>query len=156
MPDWFGADLLPEDFEAVEGHWTRLAERLPIFERAGIARNVRGPICIAPDNLPLAGPAWGLRNFWLAEGVSGGILMGGGLGHYLGGWIVDGTGDDRRRADLGIVDGRIVALGDVDDEAAHTIDADGRVVPRGSSTSTPTSTPSPSGTAPSAPHPCTE
>ncbi|MDP6706066.1 MAG: FAD-dependent oxidoreductase [Alphaproteobacteria bacterium] len=90
VPEWFGADLLPEDFEAVEGHWSRLAERLPIFERAGIAKNVRGPICIAPDNLPLAGPAWGLRNFWLAEGVSGGILMGGGLGHYLGGWIVDG------------------------------------------------------------------
>ncbi|MCH2411952.1 MAG: amidohydrolase family protein, partial [Acidimicrobiales bacterium] len=48
-----------------------------------------------------------------------------------GGWVVDGTGDDRRRADLGIVDGRIVALGDVDDEAAHTIDADGRVVAPG-------------------------
>jgi len=48
-----------------------------------------------------------------------------------GGWVVDGTGADRRRADLGIVDGRIVALGDVDDEAAHTIDADGRVVAPG-------------------------
>ena len=48
-----------------------------------------------------------------------------------GGWLVDGPGDDRRRADLGIVDGRIVALGDVDDEAAHTIDADGRVVAPG-------------------------
>ena len=48
-----------------------------------------------------------------------------------GGWVVAGTGADRRRADLGIVDGRIVALGDVDDEAAHTIDADGRVVAPG-------------------------
>ena len=49
-----------------------------------------GPICTTPDNLPLVGPAWGLRNFWLAEGMAGGILMGGGIGHYLSGWMVEG------------------------------------------------------------------
>ena len=30
------------------------------------------------------------KNFWLAEGFSGGILMGGGIGHELVNWIVDG------------------------------------------------------------------
>ncbi len=40
--------------------------------------------------MPLAGPAWGLRNVWLAEGVPGGILWGGTLGHYLSEWMVEG------------------------------------------------------------------
>jgi dimethylglycine dehydrogenase len=40
--------------------------------------------------LPLMGPAWGLRNVWLAEGVPGGILWGGAIGYYLSERIVDG------------------------------------------------------------------
>jgi N-acyl-D-aspartate/D-glutamate deacylase len=48
-----------------------------------------------------------------------------------GGDVVDGTGASRRRADVGIRDGRIVALGDVDEQAAETIDADGLVVAPG-------------------------
>ena len=90
VPEWFGADLLPEDMEAVEAHWETAIELVPALGRAGIRRNVRGPICTTPDNLPLVGPAWGLRNFWLAQGCSGGILMGGGIGHYLSEWMIDG------------------------------------------------------------------
>jgi N-acyl-D-aspartate/D-glutamate deacylase len=48
-----------------------------------------------------------------------------------GGSVVDGTGAPRRRADVGIRDGRVVALGDVDEGAARTIDADGLVVTPG-------------------------
>ena len=40
---------------------------------------MRGPICVSPDNMPLVGPYPGIRNLWMAEGVSGGILMGGGI-----------------------------------------------------------------------------
>lgn len=45
-----------------------------------------------------------------------------------GGSIVDGTGDPAYAGDVGISDGRVVALGDAPDEATTTIDATGRIV----------------------------
>src|SRR5438128_8850931 len=44
------------------------------------------------------------------------------------GMVVDGTGAPARRADVGIRDERIVALGAVTEEARETIDADGLLV----------------------------
>ena len=48
-----------------------------------------------------------------------------------GGIVVDGTGAPGIRADVGVRDGRIVVIGDVTEQAAKTIDADGRVVTPG-------------------------
>ncbi|MGE0240197.1 MAG: FAD-dependent oxidoreductase [Parvibaculaceae bacterium] len=90
VPDWFGADLLEEDFDAVAVNWERATELLPVLQRAGIKANVRGPFQMTADELPLMGPAWGLRNVWLAEGVPGGILWGGAIGYYLSERIVEG------------------------------------------------------------------
>jgi N-acyl-D-aspartate/D-glutamate deacylase len=47
------------------------------------------------------------------------------------GSVVDGTGAPARQATIGIRAGRIVAVGEVDDEATEVIDADGRVVSPG-------------------------
>lgn len=90
VPEWFGADLLDEDFDAVAVNWERAVELLPALGRAGIKANVRGPFQMTADELPLMGAAWGLKNVWLAEGVPGGILWGGAIGYYLSERIVEG------------------------------------------------------------------
>jgi len=48
-----------------------------------------------------------------------------------GGDLVDGTGSARRRADVGIRGDRVVAIGELGEEAAETIDATGKVVAPG-------------------------
>lgn len=49
-----------------------------------------------------------------------------------GGWIVDGAGNPRYRADVGIVDGRIAAIGQLSDASARSrIDASGLIVAPG-------------------------
>jgi N-acyl-D-aspartate/D-glutamate deacylase len=45
--------------------------------------------------------------------------------------IVDGTGAPARRGDVGVTDGRITAVGEVDDTAARTVDAAGQVLAPG-------------------------
>jgi len=45
--------------------------------------------------------------------------------------VIDGTGAPRRRADVGVRDGRVVAIGAIDEESAKVIDADGMVVSPG-------------------------
>jgi N-acyl-D-amino-acid deacylase len=49
----------------------------------------------------------------------------------VGGTIVDGSGSAGYRGDVGISDGRFVALGDAPDSAERTIDAEGAVVSPG-------------------------
>ena len=91
VPEWFGADLLEEDFDAVAWNWDQALAMVPALGRVGIKSNVRGPFQMTPDELPLMGPAWGLENVWLAEGVPGGILWGGAIGYYLSERIVEGV-----------------------------------------------------------------
>ena len=49
----------------------------------------------------------------------------------VGGTVIDGTGSARRRADVGVRSGRVVAIGKLDEQAARTVDADGLVVAPG-------------------------
>jgi N-acyl-D-aspartate/D-glutamate deacylase len=48
-----------------------------------------------------------------------------------GATVLDGSGRPSRRADVGVRDGRIAAVGEVDEPAADTIDADGLVLAPG-------------------------
>ena len=51
------------------------------------------------------------------------------LDHLIkGGTVVDGTGAPARVADVGIRDGRIVAVGEIDEDATETLDATGLLV----------------------------
>src|SRR5207248_9725166 len=50
----------------------------------------------------------------------------------VGGFVIDGTGAPRRRADVAIRDGRIVSVGEIGgDSDVPTVDARGRVVTPG-------------------------
>jgi N-acyl-D-aspartate/D-glutamate deacylase len=45
-----------------------------------------------------------------------------------GATIIDGTGAPAREGDVGVTGGRITAVGDIDEPAAQTFDADGLMV----------------------------
>ncbi len=90
VPAGFVGALLPPKLEPVESHIEAAIEMVPAFGEVGIRSNVRGPINITPDGMPLLGPAPGHSNVWLAEGFAGGPTMGGGVGYYYSRWILDG------------------------------------------------------------------
>src|SRR5690242_15457937 len=48
-----------------------------------------------------------------------------------GGTVIDGTGAPSRTADVGVKDGRIDAVGQIDEEAREVVDADGALVTPG-------------------------
>ena len=70
-PEGFGKELLPPSLERREPHIEAAIKRVPAFGRAGIKDCVNGPIPHTPDGNPLIGPAYGLPNFWSAEGGAG-------------------------------------------------------------------------------------
>jgi N-acyl-D-aspartate/D-glutamate deacylase len=49
----------------------------------------------------------------------------------VGGEVIDGTGAPRKRADIGIKDGRIVQIGELEEHATRRLDAAGKVVTPG-------------------------
>ena len=92
--DWsFDMELLPPDIDRLETSLQWAAQRLPVFENAGIKRIVSGPITHTPDGNFLLGPAPGLKNYWMACGASIGVTQGPGAGKYLAQWMVHGQTD---------------------------------------------------------------
>ena len=93
IPTNYAGELLAPDFEAMMPHFEIAARRVPELGLRGVRTCVSGSIAVSPDNRPLVGPAWGLRNVWLAVGFTGGIAMGGGIGASLAAWIIEGEPD---------------------------------------------------------------
>jgi len=90
VPTGFGQELLPPDMDRMIDQFEGASEIVPLLLKAGIKEIVNGPIAHTPDGAPLLGPAPGLRNFWLAEGNTFGILLAGGVGFYLSRWMMEG------------------------------------------------------------------
>lgn len=90
IPPDFGANLLPPDFARLQPFIELAMTRIPVLTKTGIMRIVNGPITFTPDGNGLLGPAFGLKNVYLACGFSFGITQAGGAGKYLAEWIIEG------------------------------------------------------------------
>ena len=93
VPENFRADLFPLDLDRIEQEYLSFIKRIPSTETLGIKDDFNGPICYTPDGNPLLGPAFGLRNLWLAEGFSFGITAAGGAGYYLAQMMINGEAE---------------------------------------------------------------
>ena len=89
----FESELLPPELERLEPWLLQACERFPLFGEYGIRRTVAGAITHTPDGNFLAGPAPGLKNYWMCCGASIGISQGGGGGKYLAQWMVHGQAE---------------------------------------------------------------
>jgi dimethylglycine dehydrogenase len=64
--------------------------RFPAMGETGFKHTTVGPITYTPNGNPLVGPAYPLKNYFLACGYSFGVTQSGGIGHYVAGWIING------------------------------------------------------------------
>ncbi|NUQ60827.1 MAG: FAD-dependent oxidoreductase, partial [Anaerolineales bacterium] len=97
----WGVDGIPADFAfgEIQPDWDRMMpyieaamERVPVLKTAGVRKLFCGPESFTADMTMLVGEAPELKNFYVAAGMNSlGILLGGGVGHTLAHWIVDGV-----------------------------------------------------------------
>jgi len=90
VPAAFGQELLQPDLERIEEIMCTAMEQVDPVSRAGIKTVVNGPITYTPDGHPLIGPVHGYDNYFVCTGFNFGIVQGGGAGHFMAQWIVDG------------------------------------------------------------------
>ena len=86
-------ELFAPDYDRVMPWLTAAMERMPIFAKLGIKRDVHGAISHPPDGNPLIGPAPGVHNYWCCCGTQIGIGWGPGLTRELARWMVHGSAD---------------------------------------------------------------
>ena len=99
--DYAQSELQP-DIDHVSDFIEHGIYRFPIMGETGFKHVTVGPITYTPNGNPLVGPAYPLRNFFLACGYSFGITQAGGIGHYIAGWMMNGEPE----IDLWSVDSR--------------------------------------------------
>ena len=86
-------ELFEPDYDRVMPWLENALDRMPIFAKLGIKREVHGAISHPPDGNPLIGPAPGVRNYWCCCGTQIGIGWGPGLTRELARWMVHGAAD---------------------------------------------------------------
>ncbi|MBN3563699.1 GcvT family protein [Aliamphritea spongicola] len=90
VPAAFGQELLAPDLDRIEEIMCTAMEQIEMIGTAGIKTVVNGPITYTPDGHPLIGPVHGYDNYFVCTGFNFGIVQGGGAGHFMAQWIVDG------------------------------------------------------------------
>jgi heterotetrameric sarcosine oxidase gamma subunit len=91
IPEDFSFGDIPPDWDRMYPHIEYAMRRVPCLLEKGIKLLFCGPESFTPDHNYLMGEAPNLRNFFVAAGFNSlGILSGGGVGHVMARWIVDG------------------------------------------------------------------
>ncbi len=90
VPAKFGQELLQPSLDRIEDILCTAMEQVELVSTAGIKTVVNGPITYTPDGHPLIGPVYGYDNYFVCTGFNFGIVQGGGAGHFMAQWIVDG------------------------------------------------------------------
>ncbi|HUY83186.1 MAG TPA: FAD-dependent oxidoreductase, partial [Steroidobacteraceae bacterium] len=91
IPEEFAFGEIPPDWERMYPCIEKAMRRVPQLLDTGIKLLFCGPESFTPDHNYLMGEAPNLKNFFVAAGFNSlGILSGGGVGHVMAQWIVDG------------------------------------------------------------------
>ena len=91
IPEDFSFGDIPPDWDRMYPHIERAMKRVPCLLETGIKLLFCGPESFTPDHNYLMGEAPNLSNFFVAAGFNSlGILSGGGVGHVMAQWIVEG------------------------------------------------------------------
>ena len=94
IPENFSFGELDPDMDRMMPYLQNALERIPSARDARLRQFFCGPESFTPDLSPLIGEAPELRNFFVAAGLNSlGILQGGGIGHLIAHWIVEGEPD---------------------------------------------------------------
>ena len=77
IPPGFGKELYESDLDRIMDNVSMAMDRFPCLQTADIASVVAGPICYAPDSLPMVGPFPEVHNYWVALGFAYGVAHAG-------------------------------------------------------------------------------
>ena len=92
IPKDFAFGDIPPNWERMVPWIERAMQRVPCLLETGIKLLFCGPESFTPDHNYLMGEAPALKNFFVAAGFNSlGILSGGGVGHVMAHWIVNGV-----------------------------------------------------------------
>jgi 4-methylaminobutanoate oxidase (formaldehyde-forming) len=90
IPEGFGRELLPSNFDRFERLAELGAQRTPVLNEVGIRELINGPIPYSADADFIMGKAPELDNYFVASGFLYGIAAGGGAGRMMAEWITEG------------------------------------------------------------------